>query len=116
MYKNLLLFVCGAFASLVIPWTDPVVCAAESAEPTRDGRTFTSLTAKRTNFHGVPTPRPKVTDLTWHDNVLLSDGLMSCVRYDVQTISRALLRYQQTRPQSPRPLVLSGHPISKTQR
>ena len=34
-------------------------------------RISTSWIAK-TNFYGVPTPRPKVTDLTWHDNVLVT--------------------------------------------
>ena len=34
------------------------------------GRISTSWVAK-TNFYGVPTPRPKVTDLTCRDNVLV---------------------------------------------
>jgi hypothetical protein len=33
-------------------------------------RNYTSWIAK-TNFNGVPTPRPKVTNLTWHDNDLV---------------------------------------------
>jgi len=36
------------------------------------GRISTSWIAK-TNFYGVPTPRPKVTDLTWHDPGRISD-------------------------------------------
>ena len=36
------------------------------------GRISTSWVAK-TNFYGVPTPRPKVTDLTWHDPGRIGD-------------------------------------------
>ncbi len=35
-------------------------------------RISTSWIAK-TNFYGVPTPRPKVTDLTWHDPGRIGD-------------------------------------------
>jgi hypothetical protein len=37
MHHQVLLFLCSVFASVALPWHDLVVCAAEFAEPSRDG-------------------------------------------------------------------------------